>query len=88
MPAKVACNRLRPAGVHGRELEFVNGGDEHGILRARRGAAGAGRDGVAGSPAIAGPTVNLHEHYIVVRGGLEAGRVEAVWPIDARGCIR
>ena len=39
-------------------------------------------------PGHCDPTVNLHEHYIVVRGGLEAGRVEAVWPIDARGCIR
>ena len=39
-------------------------------------------------PGHCDPTVNLHEHYIVVRGGIEAGRVEAVWPIEARGCIR
>jgi hypothetical protein len=31
--------------------------------------------------------VNLHDHYVVVRGGLEQGLVEAVWPIDARGCV-
>jgi hypothetical protein len=32
--------------------------------------------------------VNLHDHYVVVRGGLEAGVVDAVWTIDARGCVR
>jgi len=75
--------------VHGFDLEFVNGGDEHGILR---------RHGTAPLPALGetvwlipghcDPTVNLHDHYVVLRGGLESGRVEAVWPIDARGCIR
>ncbi|WP_395693109.1 DSD1 family PLP-dependent enzyme [Piscinibacter sp.] len=75
--------------VHGRELEFVNGGDEHGILR-KHGAAPLPALGetVWLIPGHCDPTVNLHEHYVVVRGGLEAGRVEAVWPIDARGCIR
>lgn len=75
--------------VHGHDVEFVNGGDEHGILRKRGGAPlPALGDTVWLVPGHCDPTVNLHEHYIVVRGGLEAGRVEAVWPIEARGCIR
>ncbi len=75
--------------VHGHDVEFVNGGDEHGILRKRGGAPlPALGDTVWLIPGHCDPTVNLHEHYIVVRGGLEAGRVEAVWPIEARGCIR
>jgi D-serine deaminase-like pyridoxal phosphate-dependent protein len=71
------------------ELEFVNGGDEHGILR-RHGAAPLPALGetVWLIPGHCDPTVNLHEHYVVVRGGLEAGRVEAVWAIEARGCMR
>ena len=75
--------------VRGLDVEFVNGGDEHGILR-KRGAAPLPALGetVWLIPGHCDPTVNLHEHYIAVRGGLEAGRVEAVWPIEARGCIR
>ena len=38
-------------------------------------------------PGHCDPTVNLHERYVAVRGGLDAGVVEAVWPIEARGCI-
>ena len=33
------------------------------------------------------PTVNLHDRCIGVRGGLDDGRVESVWRIDARGCV-
>lgn len=75
--------------VRGFDVEFVNGGDEHGILR-KRGAAPLPALGetVWLIPGHCDPTVNLHEHYIAVRGGLEAGHVEAVWPIEARGCIR
>jgi len=75
--------------VLGRELEFINGGDEHGILRRHGGAPlPALGETVWLIPGHCDPTVNLHWHYIAVRGGLAAGRVEAVWPIEARGCIR
>jgi D-serine deaminase-like pyridoxal phosphate-dependent protein len=74
--------------VWGRELEFVNGGDEHGILRVRRdGGLPALGDTVWLVPGHCDPTVNLHDHYIALRGGLERGVVESVWPIDARGCL-
>ena len=74
-----------------RELLFTNGGDEHGILQPRPGATAAALpqlgDTVWLLPGHCDPTVNLHEHYIVVRGGLDGGTVDAVWPVDARGCL-
>lgn len=68
-----------------RDLEFASGGDEHGILRPRADTLPALGETVWLVPGHCDPTVNLHDHYIAVRGGLAAGRVEAVWPIDARG---
>ena len=70
-------------------LKCDNGGDEHGILLAPGGAAlPALGDTVWLVPGHCDPTVNLHEHYIAVRGGLARGHVEAVWPVDARGSLR
>ncbi len=75
-----------------RDLEFVNGGDEHGILRLREGALAEGLPALGEAvwliPGHCDPTVNLHEHFVVVRGGLEHGVVDAIWPIDARGCVQ
>ena len=73
--------------VWGRDLLFTNGGDEHGILQRRGDTLPALGDTVWLVPGHCDPTVNLHDHYVVVRGGLEHGTVEAVWPIDARGCL-
>jgi D-serine deaminase-like pyridoxal phosphate-dependent protein len=73
-----------------RELDFANGGDEHGILRPRSGAGGALPElgeTVWLVPGHCDPTVNLHDRYVAVRGGLDAGVVEAIWPIEARGCL-
>ena len=69
----------------GRDLEFSNGGDEHGILRPRADKLPALGDTVWLVPGHCDPTVNLHDHYVVVRGGLDNGIIEAVWPVDARG---
>ena len=72
-------------GVHGRDLGYANGGDEHGILRgAPLPALG---ETVWLVPGHCDPTVNLHDHYVCLRGGLEHGTVEAIWPVDARGCV-
>jgi D-serine deaminase-like pyridoxal phosphate-dependent protein len=69
-------------------LAFENGGDEHGILLARGGQPlPALGDVVWLVPGHCDPTVNLHEHFIAVRGGLEHGVVEAVWSVDARGAL-
>ena len=75
-----------------RELEFASGGDEHGILRPRPGASSTDLPALGETiwlvPGHCDPTVNLHASYLAVRGGLEAGVVEAIWPIEARGCLR
>jgi D-serine deaminase-like pyridoxal phosphate-dependent protein len=74
-----------------RELEYVNGGDEHGILQpnltATRDALPALGETVWLVPGHCDPTVNLHDRYVAVRGGLAQGVVESVWPIEARGCL-
>ena len=73
------------------ELVFSNGGDEHGILQRHPKAPGAALPPLGETvwlvPGHCDPTVNLHDHYIALRGGLDHGVVEAVWPIDARGCL-
>ncbi|HNL43084.1 MAG TPA: DSD1 family PLP-dependent enzyme, partial [Ottowia sp.] len=58
-----------------------------GILRpaAPGGALPALGDTLWLIPGHCDPTVNLHDHLIVVRGGLAAGSVDTVVPVDARG---
>ena len=75
-----------PPRVWQRRCEFVNGGDEHGILRAQGEALPTLGETVWLVPGHCDPTVNLHDRLIAVRGGLAHGVVEAVWPVDARGC--
>jgi D-serine deaminase-like pyridoxal phosphate-dependent protein len=74
-----------------RELAYANGGDEHGILRPHADASRASLPALGETvwlvPGHCDPTVNLHDRYVVVRGGLAGGVVAAVWPIEARGCV-
>ena len=78
--------------VWGRELEFASGGDEHGILRLRPGGLPSELPELGETvwlvPGHCDPTVNLHDSFVGVRGGLEKGIVEAVWSIEARGHLR
>ena len=74
-----------PPRVWGRDIEFAGCSDEHGVLRVRGAALPELGETVWLIPGHCDPTVNLHDAYVAVRGGLERGRVEAVWPIDARG---
>jgi D-serine deaminase-like pyridoxal phosphate-dependent protein len=73
----------------GYELTYLNGGDEHGVLR----AAGANdRMPELGRmlwliPGHCDPTVNLHDFMIGVRGGLVQGIVERIIRVDARGAL-
>ena len=80
-----------PPRVWQRELAWANGGDEHGLLRpledAMRVSLPALGETVWLVPGHCDPTVNLHDRYVVVRGGLAAGVVAALWPIEARGCV-
>jgi D-serine deaminase-like pyridoxal phosphate-dependent protein len=71
------------------ELDYVNGGDEHGILRP---AAGSTRLPGLGQmlwliPGHCDPTVNLHDVMIGVSGGLRHGVVHRIYPVDARGAM-
>jgi 3-hydroxy-D-aspartate aldolase len=70
--------------VHGRkDVEYKRASDEHGELE----VSGAGLrrgDRLLLIPPHCDPTVNLHDWYVGVRGN----RVEALWPITARGAIR
>ncbi|MDB5861546.1 MAG: hypothetical protein JWQ76_5235 [Ramlibacter sp.] len=76
---------LQPTG----ELEYFNGGDEHGILR----PAGANQrvprldDTIWLIPGHCDPTVNLHRYLIGVGGGLAHGKVEKIIRVDARGAL-
>lgn len=76
---------LEPTG----ELEFANGGDEHGILRPAKGNQRVPRldETVWLIPGHCDPTVNLHSHLVGVVGGLEKGRVDKIIRIDARGAL-
>jgi len=74
-----------------RELEMINYGDEHGILKPS-GSGSAADLPLLGEtvwlvPGHCDPTVNLHDAYVAVRGGVERGVVEALWPVDTRGCL-
>ncbi len=79
-------------------LVYANGGDEHGILHpasskdtlpaGSANALPALGDTVWLIPGHCDPTINLHEHLIGVRGGLERGTVEHVIRVDARGALR
>ncbi|MBC5764891.1 DSD1 family PLP-dependent enzyme [Ramlibacter albus] len=76
---------MEPVG----ELEYANGGDEHGILR----PAGENQrvpqldDTVWLIPGHCDPTVNLHKYIVGVTGGLRKGKVERIIRVDARGAL-
>jgi D-serine deaminase-like pyridoxal phosphate-dependent protein len=75
-----------PSGL--RRLAFENGGDEHGIVRPTDGRPPPPLgETIWLVPGHCDPTVNLHDRYVGVRGGLAEGRVERFIAIDARGAI-
>jgi len=63
-------------------VEYVKASDEHGVLKLT-GARLAIGDKLKLIPGHCDPTVNLYDNYICVRGG----KVEAIWPITARGAV-
>jgi D-serine deaminase-like pyridoxal phosphate-dependent protein len=70
-------------------LDYLNGGDEHGILRPSTGSnylPALGRT-VWLIPGHCDPTVNLHDVLIGVEGGLRQGVVRRVFKVDARGAM-
>ncbi len=83
---KSASNDSGPPVPKRAELSFEFAGDEHGIIRRRDG----GTLGLAHGekieliPSHCDTTVNLHSDYTVIRDG----RLEAIWPVSARGRSR
>jgi len=58
--------------------------EEHATLQREGGEALALGERVSLLPSHGCTTINLHDVYHVMRGG----RLEALWPIAARGCVR
>ena len=70
---------------HQADWTVSNGGDEHGILRGSQ--LPALGDTVWLIPGHCDPTVNLHQHMVGVRGGLQHGVVESIITVSARGAL-
>lgn len=77
-----------PAVWQRRDTDYVSASDEHGKLSLAAGAPPlALGDRVWLVPGHVDPTVNLHDWYVGVRGGLDNGIVECLWPVAARGAL-
>jgi 3-hydroxy-D-aspartate aldolase len=70
----------RVADVAG--AEYVKASDEHGVIQLTGTTLALG-DKLKLIPGHCDPTVNLYDYYVCVRNG----RVEALWPITARGAL-
>ncbi len=69
-------------------LTYASANDKHGMLEARN-APHDNTSALVGArlllpPGHCDPTANLYDEYVCYRGE----RVEAIWPIDARGLLR
>ncbi len=72
-----------PRIADGGPAEYVKASDEHGVIQTN-GANGYGvGDKLKLIPGHCDPTVNLYDEYVCIR----KGRVEAIWPITARGAV-
>ncbi len=65
------------------DLRYVKASDEHGVLATADAAALSLGDALMLVPGHCDPTVNLYDELVCIRGE----RVEALWPIAARGAL-
>jgi 3-hydroxy-D-aspartate aldolase len=65
------------------DVDYVKASDEHGVLQVRGATRFKVGDKLKLIPGHCDPTVNLYDWYVGVRNG----RVEALWPITARGAL-
>ena len=72
-----------PRIADGGPAEFIKASDEHGVIQLNGASGYALGDKLKLIPGHCDPTVNLYDHYVCVRNG----RVEAIWPITARGAV-
>lgn len=69
--------------VYGRDdVQYINYSDEHGVIEDQCGLLRV-REKLRLVPGHCDPTCNLHDWYVAVRNE----KVEAVWPVSARGKI-
>ncbi len=66
-----------------RDVDYVKASDEHGVLQIRGATRFRVGDKLKLIPGHCDPTVNLYDWYVCMRNG----RVEALWPITARGAV-
>jgi 3-hydroxy-D-aspartate aldolase len=67
--------------IYGRtDVEYVKCSDEHGVISDPQGVLRVGEK-LKLVPGHCDPTANVHDWYVGVRGG----KVEALWPVSARG---
>jgi len=71
--------------VHERPgVEYAKASDEHGVLKIAAGAKGPRLgEKLLLVPGHCDPTVNLYDGFVCVR----KGKVEALWPVTARGAV-
>jgi D-serine deaminase-like pyridoxal phosphate-dependent protein len=72
-----------PRIAAGGPAEYVKASDEHGVIRLNGANGYSLGEKLKLIPGHCDPTVNLYDHYVCMRNG----RVEAVWPITARGAL-
>jgi len=65
------------------ELTYLKASDEHGVLEVPADSPLALGDALLLVPGHCDPTVNLYDELVCIRGD----RVEALWPIAARGAL-
>ncbi len=65
------------------DMRYVKAADEHGVLATTDAGAVSLGDALMLVPGHCDPTVNLYDELVCIRGD----RVEAVWPISARGAL-
>jgi len=67
--------------IYGRTaVEYVTCSDAHGVISDPQGVLRVGEK-LKLVPGHCDPTANVHDWYVGVRGG----KVEALWPVSARG---
>jgi D-serine deaminase-like pyridoxal phosphate-dependent protein len=72
-----------PRIAAGGPAEYVKASDEHGVIQLNGAAGYAVGDKLKLIPGHCDPTVNLYDHFVCIRND----RVEAIWPITARGAV-
>ena len=84
-PGQIICSQHSgmPQVADYADVEYVKASDEHGVLHITGATRLSLGDKLKLIPGHCDPTVNLYDEFVCIRGG----RVEALWPITARGAL-